>query len=105
MTWIITYVIFCVIIAVLGCGRRPGIAGWFLISLILTPLVGLAIFLVTQTTLIPAAKPERRIALSSSAATPVVHTSVHSGHCPQCHRRLKKVEVEIDVCPRCGAHA
>jgi hypothetical protein len=95
MSWLLLYLVSALFIAFIGRNRRPGFGGWLLLSLFLTPLIGLAIFLVTQTTFLPPVRAER-------VAYMPVGTSV-GGTCSHCHRKLKRVEVE--VCQSCSPHS
>lgn len=92
MSWLLLYLVSALFIAWFGRKRRPGFGGWLLLCLFLTPLVGLAILLVTQTTFLPPVRAE--------GVTYVPVGTSRSGKCQYCHRKLKRVEV--DVCQTCS---
>jgi hypothetical protein len=83
---VIVYLILCFVIGVAGRGRRIGFFGFFLLSLILTPVVTLAWLLVTR----------RRFLAKEVAAGHVVI-------CADCAEAEAKAATAARRCVRCGA--
>lgn len=55
--FIALYLIFCLAVAFLGRARRIGALGFFLVSLLLTPILALLILILTSDNRVPVERP------------------------------------------------
>jgi hypothetical protein len=46
--WIVVYLLLCFIVAIAGMNRKLGFWGYFFVSILLTPIVGLLMVLVSD---------------------------------------------------------
>ncbi len=84
---IVLYLIFCLLIGIVGYRRYLGFFGFFLLSIFLTPVVTLGWLLITH---------RRFLANEVSAAHIVI--------CPECQaQEAREKSAHTQHCTRCGA--
>jgi hypothetical protein len=82
---VVVYLFLCVIVGVTGRRRRPGLLGYFLLSIPLTPVVTLIFLLATQKRFL-----EREGLIASQM--------VSCGHC----RHQQRQATAVAYCTHCG---
>lgn len=87
MTWLIIWIALCIAVGVFANNRGRTGGGWFLLSLIISPLLGFIFVAVTKDL-----RRERQI--KASAIGPATHVK-----CPSC---AEWVLPEAKVCKHCG---
>jgi hypothetical protein len=86
MSWFIVWVVLCIAVAVFANNRGRSGFGWFLLSLIISPLLGLLFVAITK---------DLRKEQQTTASTPGPNTHVKCPHCAEW------VLPEASVCKHC----
>lgn len=79
------YLMLCLVVALAGRSRKPGFLGFFLLSILLTPVVTLLYLLISQRYI----RRRRAAELAMAQA------------CAQCVRERKQ-KMDVWYCPKCG---
>lgn len=82
---VLVYLGLCLVVGFTGRHRRPGFLGYFLLSIVLTPIIMLLFLLITQHRFL-----DHRAAVTSSREV-----------CRHCEHE-RRVAGELRYCPHCG---
>ena len=84
------YLVFCILVGLCGSQRRMGFTGTFLLSLVITPVIGLLVLLITG--------PSRRAEMARRAELARQSRVAAAGGAARCHCR-RRIQACIEQFP------